>query len=263
MSDSEFLTEAAQSIANSKHPSPQKPNENLLDQFSRSTRLKPALLVILPIAGAVAAIGLSYSVVMGVVAAPLAAAGATLLLAQIGRDFGSRKQPYLFGLWEGKPSTSLLRHRDERINAITKARYHAVLARILNTPAPTVEEERKDPKSADVSYEAFGDLLRERTRDTKAFPLVYQELMNYDFRRNLWGMKPLAISIAGISIAIQLLVVALALSGRANRPQAADVAFLLVDVLLLGCWLFIIKPDWVRVAADAYAERLLAASERM
>jgi len=36
-----------------------------------------------------------------------------------------------------------------------------------------------------------------------------------------------------------------------------------LDLFLLLCWWFLITPDWVRRAAEAYAERLLAASENL
>ena len=225
-----------------------------------TARLKPALLVILPMSGAVGAIGLNFSVAMGAVAGPLSAVGFTLLLAQFGRDFGSKKQPYLYNLWGGKPTTAKLRHRDGRLNPYTLARYHAKAAALLGKPAPIVEQERENPDLADLVYEAYGDLLRELTRDRKTYPLIFQELVNYGFRRNLWGMKAIGIAIATLSIALQVGLAMFALLGKGRQPGAGDMAFLLVDVFMLGCW-FLITPNWVRIAAEAYADRLLAASE--
>jgi len=37
----------------------------------------------------------------------------------------------------------------------------------------------------------------------------------------------------------------------------------LISAFLLACWAFLINPEWVRIAANAYAERLLASSEML
>ena len=239
-----------------------KAKHSIFDEFGRNTRLKPALLVILPLAGAVGALGLNFSAAMAAVAGPLTAAGATFLLAQFARDFGLKQQDYLFKLWGGKPTTAKLRHSDGRLNAITLARYHAKASALLGRPVPTAQEEQADPAAADAVYEAYGDLLRELTREKRDYPLVYQELMGYDFRRNLWGMKAVGVVIDVMSITMQIGFAVLGLAGRAERLGTTEMAFLLVNVFLLGCWI-LITPNWVRVAADAYADRLLAASERI
>lgn len=251
-----FLAAAEETVTETKA----KPS--LFDEFGRNTRLKPALLVILPLTGAVGALGLNFSAAMAAVAGPLTAAGATFLLAQFARDFGLRQQDYLFKLWGGKPSTSKLRHRDGRLNAITLARYHARAAALLRRPIPSAQDEQANTESADLVYEAYGDLLRELTRGKKDYPLVFQELVSYNFRRNLWGMKAIGIAIDVMSITMQIGLAVLALAGRAERPGPTEMAFLLVNVFLLGCWI-LITPEWVRIAADAYADRLLAASERV
>ncbi len=38
--------------------------------------------------------------------------------------------------------------------------------------------------------------LRENTRDKEKFGLVYAELIGYGFRRNLWGMKKLGVTLS-------------------------------------------------------------------
>jgi len=93
-------------------------------------------------------------------------------------------------LWGGKPSTVKLRHRDttnQRPHERTLPRHRASAA--ARSQVPNATEETADPVAADSVYEAFGDFLRERTRDTKKCRLVFEELMNYGFRRNLWGWR--------------------------------------------------------------------------
>ena len=58
------------------------------------------------------------------------------------------------------------------------------------------------------AYEAAAAYLREQTRDRKAYPLVYEALCEYGFRRNLWGLKPIGLtfSLLGFAASVALLV---------------------------------------------------------
>ena len=234
----------------------------LSDEYSRNARLKPALLVGLPVAFLAATYGLKFTVLLGAMYGPLAAAGVTFLLAQLSRDFGVWRQARLFKNWGGKPSVLKLRHCDPSLNRIMRARYHARAAELLGRPMPSAAEESADPEAADSIYDAFCALLLERTRDTKVFRLLFQELMNYGFRRNLLGMKPIGLSLCLACLAVQAVSVvhAFRLTGHVEILGAL---FLGVEAFLLLCWVSVIRPDWVRRAADAYAERLLSASEQL
>lgn len=233
------------------------------DIYNRNARLKPALIAVLPLIGLVTALGLDISLLTGVLSGLLSTAGLTLLLAQFGRDFGKGKEKYLFERWGGKPSVVKMRHGNTTINSHTRHRYHAAASHLLGIDMPSQEQEQNDSDAADAKYEAYSNLLLERTRSHAEFPLVFQELTNYGFRRNLWGMKPVALAINSVSIAIEITIAVFGLLGYGWTPPVISMALLVVSVLLLGCWIFLITPDWVRTAADAYAERLLAASEKL
>jgi hypothetical protein len=233
-----------------------------LDEYNRNARLKPAFLVILPVGMLVSLFGLNFSVMLAALSGPLATVGLTLLLAQIGRDFGKRKEFYLYSLWKGKPSVSKMRHSDSSMNVHTRERYHQKAAQLLRISMPTETSERDNPQSADQIYEAYSNLLVERTRDKKKFPLIFQELTNYGFRRNLWGMKPIGLTLSTICVFSQLVWVVSGLFAH-RPPSALTFSSLLVATFLLLCWIFVINPEWVRIAGNAYAERLLAASETL
>src|SRR5258708_22128314 len=135
-----------------------------LDEYSRNARLKPAFLVILPVGMLVSVVGLSVSVMLAAFSGPLATVGLTFLLAQIGRDFGKRKESHLYSLWTGKPSVAKMRHRDTTINIHTRERYHQKAAHLLALPIPTAPSEQNDPRSADDIYEPYSNPLLERAR---------------------------------------------------------------------------------------------------
>jgi hypothetical protein len=235
-----------------------EPTKGILDEHDRNARLKPALLTILPASLLVTGQGVGFSAAMGVFVGSLSAIGFTWVLAQFARDWGLRKQSCLYTLWDGKPTIALLRHRNVVLNPHTRARYHEALGRIIGKTFPTAAEEQAAPDAADAIYDSAGDLLREKTRDKKEFPLVFKELVNYGFRRNLWGMKSFGIGLASVCIMLQL---AVATREIVTKHPVAPTLLLttLANVLLLFGWLFIVSPSWVRIPADAYAERLLAA----
>jgi hypothetical protein len=230
-----------------------------LDEYSRTARLKPALLVILPISLLLGELGLKVSVASGLLATSASACGLTYLASQLCRDIGKKKESALFEMWGGKPTVAKLRHRNDAINPHTRTRYHQRSAK-LGFSLPAQYEEVKNPLAADLRYEAFGNHLLERTRDTVQFSLLFQELMNYGFRRNLWAMKSLGIFLCVLSVVVQILMCGYQYFIQRTIPVGMAVV-LAVDALLLFVWIAFINPDWVRVAADAYADRLLGASE--
>lgn len=235
------------------------PLSKIKDEYERNARLKPALLAIVPLCVVATQFGFSVSGVVAAFAGPLSAIGLTLLLAEIARDYGKRKEASLYERWGGKPSVAKLRHSSS-LNAITRERYHAVGAKLLSKSMPTPEEECADPAAADVLYEAYSNLLLEKTRDHSKFRLIFEELIRYGFRRNLWGLKPIGLSIVCACTTGEIALALLAV--RSGRPVPATLILAItLDLLFLACWICVIRPDWVRRAADAYADRLLAASE--
>ena len=116
---------------------------------------------------------------------------------------------------------------------------------------------------ADEIYEACVTLLREKTRDKKQFPLVFDENCSYGFRRNLWGLKPLGIAVSVVAVVavvalplVEPTVWSTALKDRMLVP-------LLVNLVLVVGWLSVVTPRWVKLAADAYGQRLLESCERL
>ena len=229
------------------------------DAYTFQTRLRPGLLVVLPV-GLLAAWFPDKFIGWGLFVSVATTCGLTTLVAQVARDQGKRKEPKLFELWGGSPTTRRLRHRDTGLDWISLTRCHAALEAALGLPAPTKHEEQADPATADSLYEAFARHLRNTTRDAKKHRLVFAENVNYSFRRNVWGMRP-----AGITLALLGAVAGIAaIVTNATVPIGALAAPIIATVLNLGLlvlWIFRFTPDWVRIAAEAYAERLLETAE--
>jgi len=161
------------------------------------------------------------------------------------------------------PSVSIFRHRDTRLDSITKARYHKLLsAQVNGTKAPTIGEEQENPALADGIYKAWSHYLRVNTRDTKKFSLLFHENVNYGYRRNTWGLRPIGISISllcTISSGARLWYIPNTTGQLGQEIMGA----LGLSILFVALWLFRFTTDWVRVPADAYAERLAESVENI
>lgn len=190
---------------------------------------------------------------------PLTFFGAFALITQVGRDRGSQKQNRLYDLWGGKPTTVMLRHRDTPLDPTALALLHAALAQVTGVPAPSKRKEAGSPDAADKVYEEYVRYLRDSTRDREKYPRVFEELVNYGFRRNLWGLKPVGLSLAVLASAAGLGAVWWH-HGHDHQPLAGAAAAL--NVMMLAAWVWWINPAWVRIAAQAYADRLIEVAMR-
>lgn len=228
------------------------------DSYSLRARLQPALIAVLPVGMAILAWFPDSRAGWGWFAAAATVSGLTLLMAEFARDQGKRLEPKLFASWGGKPTTVLLRHNGP-LDRHTLSRYHAKLAALLpQLKMPDAEVESQRPSQADEVYESCVLFLLEKTRSRDGFPLVVKELTSYGFRRNLVGLR-----LAGITSALLgTMVCGWAVVTKWPDPAAfVSVGVLVVSTVLLLAWLALIRPPWVRKAADAYPRRLLAACE--
>lgn len=238
------------------------------DVYTRRARVLPFVITILPIAFSV--VGLLADHMSGVaelwnsVGLGVVASGFLMLCAQLGRDLGREKEPALFAKWGGVPTTRALRHRTAR-NKVTLRRYHDKLrALIPEIDLPGCDnDEFNDPIGADEKYEDCVKYLRTHTKDSTRFRLLFEENCSYGFRRNLWGMRWIGVagSASGVFWLTLLITVRLNSRGTFVPPFAAGCALLSLVFLLF----FLIRATsrWVRIPADAYAERLLETCEEL
>jgi hypothetical protein len=230
-----------------------------LDQYTRTARLKPALLAALPAASTVASwspTGLSGWALWGVFVAD----GGTLFLAQIARDRGKTKQQELFAAnGGGRPSERLLSHAHAP-NTVVLARRHATLVRLMpDVPIPSVADEQNEPTRTYAVYTAWVSYLISRTRDDR---LLFQENLNFGFRRNLFGLKPVGLCVAvasSIVLGLKLLIDVRAHSSISPAIVAVEV----FNVMAIIVWVSVFTPAWVMMSAQAYAERLMQALDRL
>ncbi len=120
--------------------------------------------------------------------------------------------------------------------------------------------EAAEPDKADGIYEAYGNDLIARTRDSKVYRLLFAENISYGFRRNLWAMRPVGITIAliGLLVCAGKMIVDAGQGAMSVRLIAATA----LNAVLLVLWTVRIRREWVRLAAEEYAKRLLETLNR-
>ncbi|MFP3978963.1 hypothetical protein [Marinobacter sp. KMM 10035] len=235
------------------------------DPYNRRARLQPALLALLPV-GLVALI--VFPGVESKAATLLGIAayfGGATWLTQVGRGLGKRLEPKLFQSWDGMPSVSMLRHRDTRLNKITKERYHTFLsANVPNLELPGADEESSDPSTADSIYESANDWLLRATRGKDESKLIFEENMNYGFRRNFWALRPIALL---VDMALIVATVWLTSFNQNIQASFAQISMAtLIALAVVGVHMVIVlsaTKRWVRMAAEAYAKQLLSACDSL
>lgn len=234
-----------------------------LDKYAFNARLIPALIVLLPIGLSLISLFPSKFAGWDLIVWLGTSGGLAIFLENLARDKGKEKESGLYKKWGGKPTTLLLQHKDSPLGSITVNRYHSKLTSLVDgIKLPTREEEEKNPDFANEVYESCTAYLRAQTRDREKFRMVFEENVNYGFRRNLWGMKPLAF----LFIVISLLIVLTQVHPDWLDPKKVKpVIFvvLMLDAALLLIWWQVITPDWIKTAADAYARQLLSACDQL
>lgn len=238
--------------------------DDFIDAYNLRARLFPALLMLLPVGLAVSAWFPVDLAAWGSLAGAGVAIGGATMLKQFARDQGKSKEAVLYAAWGGKPSVRMLSFRHSQLNRDTLARCHAKLRELdptLKLPA-TITEEAADSVTALFAFESASDLLVEKTRDKQKFGLLFEENMNYGFRRNLWGLKPYGIALAACGLAACVVKSVLAYRTTEELPPV-PAALAIGCVLSLVLWWRLIRPDWVRRAGDSYAHRLILSCQQL
>jgi hypothetical protein len=229
-----------------------------LDAYTLNARLWPALLTILPAAWTAMAWSPGHEMGWGGLSGLFIASGGMVLLSQMARDRGKRKERALFDKFGGRPSERLLSHEFAPNNIVLAGRHAKLAALMPDVHIPTADEEAHDPGAAHKTYEACVTYLIGRTRDDR---MLFQENISYGFRRNLWGLKPYGpLLAAACSLALGLRLYLESMTHATISPLIG--VFEALNVAMLAAWLLWFVPAWVMIPARAYAERLLEALDR-
>lgn len=179
------------------------------------------------------------------------------LCKQIGGDAGKQREQSLWKKWGGPPTTRFLRHDNSEFNSNTRDRIHTKL-RSLELHVPTQDEQYQKPHDADNLYESCVDELRRRTRDDERFPLVFQEVRDYGFRRNIFALKPYGLTLTVLSFLVCLIIAYH--DWKAGKQSGSAIIPCFINLGLILVWLLKFTEKAVKLTADRYARFLLEAA---
>jgi hypothetical protein len=227
----------------------------VFDRYSRTARLAPAILAALPALTLLAAGISSASTALRAVGVLGGCVG--LAVVALVRDRGRHVQQRLWREWGGPPASRRLRWRDGPTSEIE--RLHERVERATGLALPDAAEEERDLTEADARYDETIEALRALTRDPDRFKLVFEENIHYGWRRNCYGLRSAAITVAALSLIAAACILAFTggtLPGRVGRWAPA----LVISALALIWWTFVVTEAWVRSAAELYSDKLFEAA---
>lgn len=232
---------------------------SILDPYDRKARLYPALLVMLvPVVASTLVAPVLSSQLAGLASLAIALGG-LILLCSLGREWGKRKEQKLFENWGGAPTTLMLLRTTSQLDQLTLDRYRKVIEfQVPGLHFPDSTSEASDPTKAAAICESAVKWLREATRDTKKFALVFAENTNYGFRRNLLGVKPLALVVCALTLAATVLHAWVSTAGNLSAFTPQSWIAVVAACIGLVVWGIVISADFVKTTAFAYATALLA-----
>jgi len=226
----------------------------VFDAYTRAARMAPAVLAGLPALAVLIAGATSPWT-------PLRAGGSLagcvgLVVVALVRDRGRMVEARLWGEWGGAPTTERLRWRgNEQAQVVL---LHERVEKATGSRLPDASSEEADRAEADARYVDAVGVLRELTRDQNRFPLVFRENVNYGWRRNSLGLRPIAITIAGLALLMSAVFLGIG-HGNLGGRSARWIPSLLVAAFALAWWGLVVSDRWIRTAADLYADRLFEA----
>ena len=234
-------------------------------KYSLIARTYPVLLTLLPLM----VIGSYFSLNLNVYSHLITTIGLfgalSFLLTQIGRDFGKKKEPALWKEWGGTPSIQILRYSNTHLDEITKKRYHSRLNELCTVEhLPSKEMEKINHETSDAVYSTWTKFMIANTREIGKYKLLFNENINYGFRRNLWGLKSISISlqISGILI---ITVYNITKNGLNTILSWSCEYYFSIGILsfMLIFWTCIVTKEWIKRTAFSFAERLFELTEKI
>ncbi|ODP35238.1 hypothetical protein [Pandoraea sp. ISTKB] len=231
------------------------------DAYAIRARLFPAIIGAAP---ALAALTLLISWKTFGLSNMIASLGMLVLLwaiADFARARGRAIESALYADYGGMPSITMFRRSDSTIDSGSKDRYRVFLAGKLGVVAPSAADEAADQAAADSFYDQCGNWLRQNTRDTKKFPILFAENVTYGFRRNLLGVKALALALNVFVVAICVLLL-WAMSWNFGAPMGNKTAVVLIVAAAHATYMLLaVSRTAVRDASKAYGRELVLSCE--
>lgn len=229
-----------------------------LDEYERSARLAPGLIALLPLPILVTAFGLRQNPIIAILVSLLVAVGGPLVLAKFVRSRGRALEKNLYQEWGGPPTTLLLTPRNPNDFSAILAQRRSNVEKVTGQTLPTSPS--PNDEDAQAIYGAAVAVLRQKTYDHKAYPLIFAENKSYGFERNVLGVRMQGICLACAGFIASAIGGGLAASHEFNASSTALISAAIILIPLNIFWIFWPTKTRVYDAANLYAQQLLDAA---
>lgn len=236
--------------------------KEFFDDFTFHARVMPIIVLLMP----VIVIGIIKGILQDtwLESAAISFLGLSFLsiTSKIARNLGKEYEKRMYKQLGGMPSTIVLRFSDNTFDDITKQRYHQKLNQFqgLTLPLNKASETADD----DQQYISASNILRNYANSNRdKEPRVYQELKEYNFWRNLYGTKRIALCFYVI-IALREIF----MQGSFSLKDAflypyPDYICLIVMIICIAVLLFFVNQKTVIQKGFDYAKSLVEVCERI
>ncbi|GAC1406711.1 MAG: hypothetical protein NVSMB6_03310 [Burkholderiaceae bacterium] len=233
----------------------------LFDAYSLRARLFPAIIAAAPALAALALLISWKSFGLSNLVATLGLLVLLFAIADLSRSRGKAIEGKLYAEHGGMPSITMFRRDDTTLDAGSKDRYREFLAGKLGVAVPTVHEENTNQGTADAFYGQCDNWLRQNTRDTKKFSILFSENVTYGFRRNLLGVKMLALCL-NVIIVVLCAFILWRTSWAIDTPMGNKTAVVLAVAAAHAAYMLLaVSHTAVWDAAKAYGRELILSTE--
>ena len=242
----------------------QELQNSFLDDFSRYARLMPVVVLALPFGVSLLACGVFQNQKVSLETAPflLLMLGAAAFAMYVFRNRGKAVEVVMYDRFGAMPTTIIQRFSDQRVDAVTKQRYHKRLNEVYGLHLP--ERAEDETPESDAQYESAANILRNYAnshRETE--PRVYQELKEYNFYRNLYGGKWIALVVYVLTAGREIWILRPADIGQLIDGMTSDYAVLLIMVLAILALLLFVRKSSVEQKAFDNAKTLIEVCGRI
>jgi hypothetical protein len=230
----------------------------LPDLYNAKARIAPVIAVIALPAVSVC-LFVKPSLDSSWLAPPIVLASLWTLVSVLGRSRGKALEKKLFEKWGGSPTLQMMRFRSTGIPHVQLAAIHKHFCRECHVQVPDKKLEESMPLESDAIYEAITAQLRDVTRDRMEFPLVFDELCNYGFVRNLYGLRHFGIALGIIAATV------IGCWFTWINPSNAEPRVIAIGMNCLSSivWMFWPTEATLRQIADSYAQKLIYAGVQL
>lgn len=156
------------------------------------------------------------------------------------------------------PAQKALLPSSSYIDKKSKERYYSFLSQNINEfTVSDNDDDMKECVSTAITW------LISQTRDSKKFPLIAEENINFGFSYNLLGLKPLGLIMCSAGIFFNGVLFFLTHRQLIALHLTDIVCGFIINLIFLLIWIFIINKKLVVSSGKKYARALLSACDTL